>query len=321
MKYFSGEYFEELRRLALLYLTHNYDYCYLDAMHEKNRKKGADTIVAGSSHAMNGITEKYFDTEIINFSVSSQDIYYDFLNVRKACQEGRQAIKSCIINIGYYMLFQDLSLSKNSNYLVRTIYEPLFHDSHFMRSDRLYHPMQEIIETGKGIFSTELVEIFCREWTRNVLIEQGSYYGELISREKNNVMSLKGVVWEQLSEAEKEACAGKRAADHNRLYAHKESRAENGKLIEEMTVYLSERDIRTVFVIFPFTVWYNQYINPEYREDIYRALDGLKTPVEFLDMNELDCFHDGDFLDTDHLNDMGAEKASKVLNEFLHITD
>ena len=84
-----------------------------------------------------------------------------------------------------------------------------------------------------------------------------------------------------------------------------------------MAAYLAERDIRIIFVIFPFTGWYNQYINPEYREDIYRALDGLKTPVEFLDMNGLDCFHDGDFLDTDHLNDAGAQKASKILNAFL----
>lgn len=317
MKYLSGAYFEELKQLALTYLTHNYDYCYLDAMHEKNRRTGADTIMAGSSHAMNGISEKCFDREIINFSVSSQDIYFDFLHIKKACQEGRKVIKNCMINIGYNMLFQDLSLSKNSNYLVRTVYEPLFHDAHFMQIESPYHPLQEAIELGRGVFSAELVELFSREWIRNVLMEQGSYYGELIGREKNNIVSLKGIVWEQLADAEKEAYAGKRAADHNRLYAHKESRTENGRLLEEMTSYLAERDIRTVFVIFPFTGWYNQYINPAYREDIYSALDGLRTPVEFLDMNELDCFYDGDFLDTDHLNDKGAEKASKVLNEFL----
>ena len=51
-------------------------------------------------------------------------------------------------------------------------------------------------------------------------------------------------------------------------------------------------------------------------EDIYQLPDNLDLPVEFLDMNELDCFTDSDFLDTDHLNDIGAEKASKVLNDF-----
>ena len=315
--YRDGRCFEELRELGVLYLTHNYDYCYLDAMHEKNRQRGTDTIVVGSSHAMNGIVEGCFDREIINFSVSSQDIYYDFLHIKKACQEGKQAIKTCVINIGYYMLFQDLSLSKNMNYLVRKVYEPLFHDTHFMKTGEAYSPLRETLESGKGIFSAELIGMLCQEWSRRTFIEQGSYYGEPVSRKRNNALALKGVEWGRLSETEKDAYAQKRTADHNRLYAHKESRSENGRLIEEMAEYLSERGVRTVFVIFPFTKWYNQYINPEYKDDIYRLLDGLSLPVELLDMNEMDCFDDSDFLDTDHLNDKGAEKASRLLNQFL----
>lgn len=122
-----------------------------------------------------------------------------------------------------------------------------------------------------------------------------------------------------LSESEREGYARLRAADHNRLYTHKESRTENGRLIEDIAEYLSNRNIRTVFVVFPFTKWYNQLINPQYKEDIYQLLDKLDVPIEFLDMNELDCFTDNDFLDTDHLNDLGAEKASKVLDDFLEM--
>ena len=320
MRYFSNEYFEELKITALNYLTHNYDYCYLDTMHAKNRQKGAKTIIAGSSHAMNGIMEKYFGESVINFSVSSQDVYCDFLHIKKACEEGKQIIGNCIINIGYYMLFQDLSLSKNMNYLIRTIYEPLFHDSHHMHIDCPYNPLQDTVESGKELFSKELITLFCREWSRNIFMEQGSYYGELKSRKRNNAMALQGIEWELLTESEKEKYAQLRAADHNRLYAHKESRIENGNLIEEMVKYLSERNIRTVFVVFPFTKWYNQYINPQYKEDIYQLLDNLDLPVEFLDMNELDYFTDSDFLDTDHLNDIGAEKASKVLNDFVRVS-
>lgn len=243
MRYFSNEYFEELKITALNYLTHNYDYCYLDTMHAKNRQKGAKTIIAGSSHAMNGIMEKYFGESVINFSVSSQDVYCDFLHIKKACEEGKQIIGNCIINIGYYMLFQDLSLSKNMNYLIRTIYEPLFHDSHHMHIDCPYNPLQDTVESGKELFSKELITLFCREWSRNIFMEQGSYYGELKSRKRNNAMALQGIEWELLTESEKEKYAQLRAADHNRLYAHKESRIENGNLIEEMVKYLSERNI------------------------------------------------------------------------------
>lgn len=317
VKYVGSECFDKLKKLAVSYLAHNYDYCYLDAMHDKNRQQGTDTIVVGSSHAMNGIVEECFDRGIINFSISSQDIYYDFLHIKKACQEGRRPIKTCMINIGYYMLFQDLSLSKHMNYLVRKVYEPLFHDIHFMKSGETYSPLRETLESGKGIFSAELIGMLCQEWSRHAVMEQGSYYGELVNRRGNNTLALEGVEWERLSESEKDAYAKKRASDHNRLYSHKESRIENGRLIEEVATYLYERNIRTIFVIFPFTKWYNRYINPEYRKDIYQMLDGLKLPVEFFDMNELECFDDGDFLDTDHLNEEGAKKASRLLNQFL----
>lgn len=319
MRYFSNEYFEELKKAALNYLKRNYDYCYLEAMHEKNRQWGAETIIVGSSHAMNGIKEEYLKGNTINFSVSSQDIYYDFLHIRKACNEGKYKIENCIINLGYYMLFQDLSLSKNMNFLIRKMYEPLFHDSHHMQIDDPYDPLQEVIELGKGFFSKELITLLCREWGRNIFMEQGSYYGELRSRRENNGLALKGIEWSGLSESERQEYARSRASDHNRHYTHKKSRTENGRLIEELAEFLSNRNIRTVFVVFPFTKWYNHFTNPQYKEDIYQLLDTLDLPIEFLDMNELDCFSDNDFLDTDHLNDTGAEKASKVLNDFLEM--
>lgn len=319
MRYFSNEYFEELKKVAMTYLAYNYDYCYLDAMHEKNRQLGAKTIITGSSHAMNGIVEKYLKGDVINFSVSSQDIYYDFLHIRKACEEGRQVVENCIINVGYYMLFQDLSLSKNTNYLVKKVYEPLFQDAHHMQIDCIYNPLQEVIELGKDFFSKELITLFCREWSRNTFMDQGSYYGEMKNRKENNGLALKGIEWEALTEVERENYAQLRTSNHNRLYAHKESRIENGRLIEKIVGYLSKRNIRTVVVVFPFTKWYNYHINPQYREDIYQLLDNLELPIEFLDMNELDCFSDSDFLDSDHLNDSGAEKATKVLNDFLEM--
>lgn len=319
MRYFSDECFEELKKIALTYLAYNYDYCYLDAMHEKNRLLGAKTVIAGTSHAMNGIMEKHFKGDVINFSVSSQDIYYDLLHIRKACEEGRQVIENCIINVGYYMFYQDLSLSKNTNYIVKKVYEPLFQDSHHMQIDCMYNPLQEVIELGKEFFSKELIALFCKEWGRSVFMDQGSYYGEMKDRKGNSRLALQGFEWGKMSEAERENCARLRTADHNRVYAHKESRLENGRLIEEIVEYLSKRNIRTVFVVFPFTKWYNQYINPQYKEDIYQLLDNLKFPIEYLDMNELDCFSDNDFLDSDHLNDTGAEKATKVLNDFLEL--
>lgn len=318
MKYFNGDYFETLKQIVLQYVLYNYDYCYLDAMHEKIRREETSVIVAGSSHAMNGIIENQVREKMINFSISSQDLYFDWLHIRKALEESKGRIQQCIISIGYYMLYQDLSRSKTMGHQVKRVYYPLFGDSHHYDGDCCYD-MLEYVKYDKKIYGKDMLEALCREWSRGFFSEEPSYYGSLKTRAQNNILGLENIIWNELSVEEKERIAIKRAGDHNRLKKHGQSRQENDVLVREMAEYLNEREITPVFVIFPYTQYYNRYIDAEYKEDILRLLQSLPVPVvEFLDMNEYpDMFDDTDFLDTDHLNDKGAQKATALLNEFL----
>ena len=83
MRFNQEDYFEIIKKTCIQYLYSNYDYCYLKAMHEKNQIEGADTIIVGSSHAMNGIIESELKNGggVISFCISSQDLYYDFMHV------------------------------------------------------------------------------------------------------------------------------------------------------------------------------------------------------------------------------------------------
>lgn len=319
MENYVNGYFIKLQQIALQYIMLNYDYCYLDAMHEKNRKTGARTIIAGSSHAMNGVAESEFSEETINFSISSQDLYFDFLNIKKAVEEGRQQIKRCVINIGYYMLYQDLSLSKTMGYLMDSVYRPLFQDTHNYPNNTVKNIWAEF-KQYEDLYSMELIRQICTEFARGYFERESSFYGSLKAREENNLLTVNGIIWQKLSDEEKHIYAQKRAADHNRLKKHTASREENGKIIESMTWYLHEKGIKTVFVIFPFTRFYNLYIDQDYKRDIYSLLDSLVCAVDFLDMNDYqDMFEEEDYLDTDHLNLEGAKKASRLLNEFLNV--
>ncbi len=310
MDNFINEYFSGLLQPALQYLWTNYDYCYLKAMHEKNRQVGCKTIIAGSSHAMNGVVEKEMPESAINFSISSQDVYFDFLNVKWAMEEGKQQIENCIINIGYYMLYQDLSLSKTMGHLMSSVYGPLFGDVH--------NYAEKIPQAIDDISSADWKQQLYMDFAAAYFEREGSYYGSLKAREQNNLMLAKGIVWQGLSEKEKEAYAIKRTADHNRLKKHQASRDENGIIVQEMVEYLHGKGITPIFVIFPFTRFYNQYIDADYKEDIFRLLDSLPLQVQFLDMNDFaDMFEDEDFLDTDHLNLKGAVKASRLLSQFM----
>lgn len=97
-KFLTDNYFNKLEQIAIQYVHNNYNYCYLKAMHEKNREIGTSTIVVGSSHAMNGVVEELFPNEdVINFSISSQDLYCDFLHIKKAIREGKKQIRRCKI--------------------------------------------------------------------------------------------------------------------------------------------------------------------------------------------------------------------------------
>lgn len=312
--YFLDGYFCDLIKIALIYCGMNYDYCYLSAMHERNKLIGTDTIITGSSHAMNGIVEDEFTSRPINFSISSQYIYYDFLHIKRAVTEGAIPIKTCIINLGYYMLYQDVSLSKNiGRYMIPAVYYPLFGDGHNYNGSVEYDAFAKV-EYDKTLFSKELVRAFCTEWIQRCTVEEGTYYGIFKTREKNSQLSIQKNIWSQCNEGMKEQLAIIRTDDHNDIYRHKESRVENEKIIGEMVHFLAEYIIRTIFAVFPFTRWYNQYINPVYKEDIFNCLDALEIPVEFYDLNELDCFTDEDFIDTDHLNIQRAVKGSRILD-------
>lgn len=307
---FINEYFSGLLQPALQYLWTNYDYCYLKAMHEKNRRTGCKTIIAGSSHAMNGIVEKEMPKSAINFSISSQDVYFDFLNVKRAIEEGKQQIENCIINIGYYMLYQDLSLSKTMGYLMSSVYGPLFGDVH--------NCTEEIAQAPDDISSGDWKQQLYMDFAQAYFERESSYYGELRAREQNNLLLANGVVWQELTEKKKEAYAIKRTTDHNRLKKHQASRDENGEIVQEMAEYLHGKGIKPIFVIFPFTRFYNKYIDNDYKKDIFSLLDSLSVEVEFLDMNDYaDLFEDEDFLDTDHLNLAGAVKATRLLGSFI----
>jgi len=182
MKFLTEEYFEALRNIVIQYVINNYDYCYLDAMHERNKKLGAKTIIVGSSHAMNGVVEKQL-TDTINFSVSSQDLYFDFLHIKKAVEEGKQKIEKCIINIGYYMIYQDLSQSTNLRELLTNIYAPLFGDTHHYVPDNIVD-LWGMCQYDTNVYSKELIQSLCREWARGFFNEEPSYYGSLKTRKR-----------------------------------------------------------------------------------------------------------------------------------------
>ena len=322
MRYCESGYFSNLQQICMDYLSRNYDLCYLSAMHHKNRDIGADTIIVGSSHSMNGIIESELTSagDVIQFSMFSQDLFYDYEHIKMAVYEKKKPIQRCLINLGYYMLFQDLSLSKHVRVLIQSVYLNLF-------GDDKYHnwPEAERNDTFSSVvfdeemYPPELIKELCKFWAEKAMLEQSSYYGDLLTRESINMLGVKKVQWGLLSEADRRTYAENRVLNgHNKHIEHVRSREENGEILSNMVKFLTGNGIKTYFFISSFTDEYMRLIDPRYIEDIFKALSELPYPVEFFDMNDQPGeFDDGDFLDSDHLNLQGAHKATALLDSFI----
>lgn len=316
-----GNYFDEmfvdLYRVSLNYLKENYDYCFLKAMHEKIKEGNTQVLIVGCSHAMNGVIERQMSAETVNLSISSQDLYYDALHVKKAFECGKP--EYCIINIGYWGLYQNLSKQKNQGRICDVTFAPLFKDSRGREAVDLENIGFDFESFHKleAYFSKSLLKEFAREWGLKRMKEEGSFYNSLLSREENSLLHRSGYSWQNLSSENRTEVARLRTKDHNRFLKYEETKKENEQILEEMISYICSRGAIPVVAVFPQTKAYINQINPRYKEEILQFLNELEEEVYFLDMNDADLFEDADFVDSDHLNLAGARKATEFLNLYL----
>ena len=326
MNYFDDYYFSGIRDICVEYLQKNYDYSYLSSMLKRNRTIGADTIIVGLSYAMNGIIENelYSAGDVISYSVSSQDLFYDYETVRYAVKNSAKPIKRCLINVAYYALYHDLSKCLTDRWKIPAIYMNLFGDSCFHNycEAKRINPI-DVVEFDRTVYPTEIINSLCLFWTDRVIREQGSYYGDLLKREVNNDLARENIVWAELDDSLRNNYAIRRTENaHKKHIRYAETRKENEVILNDMVEFLKENNIKTYFFVTPFTKEYLAHIDPGYSQDLYNTLDDLDFSVEFLDMNSYGhLFADSDFIDPDHLNLSGAHKATSLLNEFIEVAE
>jgi hypothetical protein len=119
-----------------------------------------------------------------------------------------------------------------------------------------------------------------------------------------------------VSKQERMAMGQARAADHNRIFQHKESFEENKGILQEFIRYLYAREVQPIVVITPFSEEYNCFILPEMKAGVLELLDAAQEDIHYVDFNQaLELFEPADFMDTDHLSLKGAEKVSNILVE------
>lgn len=292
---------EEMRPIVKVFNA-EYNYLYLNSMHEIINKYDVNTIITGISYGLNGVNPMLLKWKSVNLAMHSQDLYYDFLHIKKAVRDNPGKIKRWIITLGYYGLHYDLS---RALYKVNcgTIYWPLFEDLHNMKVE----------EFGNGLGRRPGKVV--RDFALNFFEKNPYYYGPAISYEQTmpEVGQMYGT-WENMPLEDKLSSGKEIAEKHNKHINHDLTFEENKEIFRAMIKFAEENAIMPIVVMMPCTNEYLQFLNFEYKEILLDYLERLPYEIHYIDLNDCDLFLPEDFLNCNHLNARGAEKVSKIIN-------
>lgn len=296
---------------------YNYDYYYLRNAINACMEQKIDTLITGSSYGLFGIYEPYLKGQI-NMSLQSQDLFYSFEQIESVCSRNEN-IKNIVLCIGYWHFFWDLSKTEDMGELSRIsqTYIPVFQEEYGMECIHNAHilPKKLSVLYTSDIFDFEII---LKHYSESEFLS--GYWNEKFKNRidlatRNWKDSMKR--WIDLSEKEKVEAANIRTRFHNKLSRRQYTVQENERLFRKLADYTAERNIRLLIVVPPVTSFYRDRLNAEIQNKFYEILDKIESEIHLLDLTNADVFEDKDFIDTDHLNDIGAQKMTTLVLEVL----
>ena len=289
----------------------NYNLKYLENSLKECGKENIDTIIVGNSYSLVGIEESSLDCNSVNLSMHSQDLYYTFKMARTAIANNKN-IKRCIFGISYYVLRHDLSKGRSSysEDMIKNVYYPLFQDIHNSKLCNIQNP-KKLSDLNadflvKSIFDINKVEEYL---SFQIYSKNKMYYNNTV------IPIYKHTNWMNFSEIDKEIIGKNRADLHNKLFKYEETKKEYTKLFYEFFNFLKEYNVEPIVVVFPTTEYYSKNISAEFKEEFEMVINSLEEKaIQVIDLRKYDSeFSNVDFADSDHLNDVGAIKATNYI--------
>ncbi|BCZ48607.1 hypothetical protein psyc5s11_46740 [Clostridium gelidum] len=290
----------------------NYDYNYLVNSITKAKNNNTHEIFVGHSYSLNGIDDTKLNENIVNLSLSSQDIYYS-IKIAKEIIDYNSTIRKCYIGTGYWTFHFDLSKSKNNEAIgIEKIFYPIFEDSHhyeYVNTKSIINLNEHVDTLSRAIFN---IDALYNCLSKLIYDSNKSYFTSSITRQSLSLLGDKNL---DLLDAEEKYLLGKvRAEQHNKLIQYQITKEENKALLSEFLIYLKKRNVQPVIVNFPTSKYYNKFLDKRFKEEYYDIIESLnkESKLEFIDLNN-NLFNDEDFRDFDHMSDLGAYKINNIL--------
>lgn len=264
----------------------------------KKKYRDAEAIILGSSHTFYGINPKYMSVKAINAANISQTIYFDELLFLKHINHFKN-MKYVILNIGYTTLSQK---DNTEDDIWRKYYYEAYMD--------LNVPVISKFDTERYFLS------FTKSFNFNAkLIFKYIHNGSILNCDENGFGTDYTVANKDPNFKNNTKEIIKRHEDNLMDFSL------NVHRIQKMIDMSKKKGIKVVLIITPATKEYVNGVNQYKWNKIVETCNLLSQKndnVSFLNLFDDPRFTDDDLFDTDHLNEIGAQKCTRILNDILN---
>ncbi|MFC6097753.1 D-alanyl-lipoteichoic acid biosynthesis protein DltD [Flavobacterium qiangtangense] len=253
-------------------------------------------LVLGNSHAFYGINPDYFNAKTYNFSNISQSLYFDELLIEKHLKSFKN-LKYIILTVDYFSLSQ---VDNSSEDIYRKYYYEQYMDINVPLISRFDPKSYSLTLTRNLEMNIDLMKSYSKEKT---LVEGNSKGWAMkigTNPQFNNYETAVDVV------AKNEDGLSDFQVNLDRL----------NRIIK----LCSKQNVKVLLVTMPVTTHYARLVNQNKLRKIYTDCKRIASEQKnciYLNLFQNKNFQNDDFYDTDHLNEKGAEKCSKILNKVI----
>lgn len=265
------------------------------------QNENAEIMILGNSHTYYGLNPDFFDPETINAANISQSLYFDRLVFDKF-RDKYKNLNTIILCVDYFTLSKTDDTGEDA---WRKFYYEKYMD--------IDVPVVSGLELGNYFLSST------RNTSINIeLIKKYFKNGTLADCDKNGFGN--------------SYTKEKRLSGFSKLAPVIVKKHEDGSLdfsqnqlrIQELAALCESLGIKIILITMPVSKGYAQNVNGAKLRKITetcKALHIQNKNVYYLNLFQDSRFSDDDFYDVDHLHNQGAEKCSKIVNDYLKSID
>ena len=260
----------KIKQLFIETMNESYGYFYLVAMHKLIRQNPFDSIAIGVSYGNNLLIEKHFKGGLVKFCKDYQDVYYDFLHLKRAVENSMSRIRRCFCIWGYWSIAYDISLGKTKETETRRSIEyTLFKDPHHWTYP---HDIWGYVRnTFENPDEFKLAADFIENLALKGFISDDAKNPQLLTYyNKYHLQEMSGCKYtgsyRTIPEDTREMIGKHRAEVHNKLIRYEKTISENTQIISNMLEYMQRNDITPIVIFPPFSKAYLNNLDPQYKK-------------------------------------------------------